>query len=254
MLICMDIGNSQIHIGFYENNGLIQQLRLETKAGWDINSLGQKLSSLIGVDYKNTGIVVASVVPSLNPIIEDMCLKYFNCSPMFVNVHLNTGLKYKYNHPNEIGADLICGAVAAMELYPNYNLLVVDMGTATTIVAVNKNKEFITGVILPGIATQVSSLSNSAELLSKVKFDKPKNIIADNTSEAILSGVYYGHLGAIKYIVKKLGESVFGLSKYIVVTTGGLTRFYKDESIFSNLVEDLVLQGMKSIYNSNVKK
>jgi type III pantothenate kinase len=157
----------------------------------------------------------------------------------------------KFKNYNEIGADLVCSAVGAVYQYIETNLIIVDMGTATTITAINKAKEFLTGAIIPGLATQISSLASSAEKLFSVELIRPKNEAPRSTIEAIQTGVYYSHLGGIKLLIKRLAKECFGGEKYLIIGTGGYARLFQEEELFDYFESNLVLAGLQKIIEFN---
>ena len=256
MLLCIDAGNTQIHGGFYRNRNEVIHFRINTKIGWSADQLGIFLTSFCRekeIDVSKVGqVAVSSVVPSLDYHLNNASLKYFKCQPIFVKAGIKTGINVnKFKNYNEIGADLICSAVGAVYKYKDSNLMIVDMGTATTITAINKAKEFLTGAIFPGLATQISSLASSAEKLFSVELAKPKNEAPKSTVEAIQTGVYYSHLGGVGLLIKKLAKECFGSEEYLVVGTGGYARLFKEEKLFDYFESDLVLAGLLKIMDFN---
>ncbi|KKB96344.1 hypothetical protein SZ25_00557, partial [Candidatus Arcanobacter lacustris] len=151
----------------------------------------------------------------------------------------------------EIGADLICNAVGALNHYPDQNLLIVDLGTATTISVVNKSKEYLTGVIIPGVKTQVESLALSAEKLFSVELIKPKNMAPKSTIESIQTGIYYSHLGGVGLLLEKLSTACFNDEKYLVIGTGGFSRLFSNAKLFDTIDSDLTLKGLVKIIELN---
>ena len=256
MLICIDVGNTQVYGGFYHDGAFIHSFRLNVKVGWSSDQLGIFLKSFCrehAIDTeKVASIAVSSVVPSFDHHLQNACLKYFKKRALFVKSGVKSGLSVtKFKNSHEIGADLICSAVGAINLYPNTNLLIVDMGTATTICAVNKAKEFLTGLIIPGIKTQNDSLALSAEKLFSVELLKPKSIMSGSTVESIQNGIYYSHIGGIKYLLHKLGKAAFAEEKSLVIATGGYSRIFADTGLFEVIDPDLVLKGLVKIIELN---
>ena len=252
MFLCIDAGNSQIYGGFFKDNKAINSFRLNTKLGWSSDQLGVFLSSFCrehSIDMRLVEMVaISSVVPSLDYHLNNAALKYLKCTPIFVKPGIKTGINVtKFKSHNEIGADLICSASGAVHTYPNKNLFVIDMGTASTLIAVSKDKEFLTGIIIPGLNTQISSLATSAEKLFSVEIVKPKNKIPQNTIESIQTGLYYSHIGGLKYLIKKLAKNCFDGEEYLVIGTGGYSRLFKDEELFDYLEPDLILTGLLKI-------
>jgi len=233
MLMCFDIGNSHIYGSFYFNDSINHKFRINTKAGWSSDQLGIFLKSFCrehDIDIqKISKIAISSVVPSLDYHFRNCCIKYFNQEPLIVKAGIKMGVSLsRFKYPHEIGADLICNAVGAINDHPNQNLLIIDMGTATTITLVNKEKEYLAGVIIPGPKTQIDSLAVAAEKLFGVELVEPKEILPKSTLESIQVGIYYSHLGGIGLLMEKLSVAAFGDEGYISIATGGFSRFSKD--------------------------
>jgi type III pantothenate kinase len=252
MLVCFDVGNTQIYGGFYHNQKFTHNFRVNTKIGWSSDQLGIFLRGFchehnIDVSAIN-GAVISSVVPSLDYHLKNACLKYFHREPLFVRSGVKTGISIKYKASHEVGADLICSAVGATNKYPDTHLFIVDMGTATTVTAVSSKMEFITGLIMPGIQVQATSLSTAAEKLMAVELIQPKSAIAKNTTESIQTGIYLAHLGGIKLIISKLAKEAFAGQDYKVIATGGYARLFRSSKFFHAFENDLVLEGLVKIH------
>ena len=190
------------------------------------------------------GVGISSVVPSIDYTLASAIEKYIGKVPFFVKSGVKTGISIKYKNPSEVGADLICGAVAAKNLYPKSNIVIVDLGTATTFVAVNMKKEFLGGVILPGIGTQMNSLSSSTEKLSSTPIKNPNKFIGTTSAECMQSGIFNGHLGAIQFILSGIKAEHFPKEDVIVIATGGFSKMFSQEKIFDAIVPDLVHKGI----------
>ncbi|MCE2992502.1 MAG: type III pantothenate kinase [Candidatus Jidaibacter sp.] len=253
MYLCLDVGNTQIHGGVFEDKKLIMDFRLNTKQPWSSDQLGLFIRNILkehGItEFKKiTKIGVSSVVSSLDHHIKNACLKYFSKTPIFVKASSKMGINLdKFETPNEIGADLLASAFCALHDHPNRNLIIVDMGTATTIVAITKAREFLGGIIIPGLLTQVKSLAESAEKLFITNIEKPKNYLGTSTTQAMQSGVFFGQLGALKYLIKNISQESFSNEssiRPIVIGTGGFSKLYKTEDVFDVLASDLVLRGI----------
>ena len=249
MYLCLDVGNSQMHGGFYYKNKLLNDFRLNTRQNWSSDQLGIFFTSFChenAIDYKKLkAIGISSVVPSIDHHLQNASIKYFKKKPFFIKLDIKSELIVdRYKNPQEIGADLICGAISGIKMFPKQNLLVVDMGTATTITAISANKEFLGGIIIPGIAIQANSLSSSAEQLFTVEIKKPNTYIGKVTSDCIQSGIYYGHLGTLQYLISNAKTEVFNNKSCIILATGGFARLYQNENVFDKIIPDLVLKGI----------
>jgi type III pantothenate kinase len=256
MYLCLDVGNTQIHGGVVDDDKLIMDFRLNTKEGWSSDQFGVVIRGILRereVKFEQINrIGIASVVSSIDYHLKNACLKYFNYAPVFIKAGLKTGVSVsKFKNPHEIGADLIAAAACALHDHPKQNLIIVDMGTATTITAVNKQHEFLGGIIVPGLQTQITSLANSAEKLCLTDIEKPKGYLGKTTTHSIQSGLYYGQLGALLYLISNAASETFSGEKYKVIGTGGFSRLYINDKLFDMQVPDLVLRGIKVILSMN---
>lgn len=257
MYLCLDVGNTQIHGVIFKNEVMIDDFRINTKHGWTSDQIGIFLLSFFNHIKIDVGSIldvgVSSVVPSIDYTLSSAIKKYIGKDPFFIKAGVKTGISIKYKNPSEIGADLICGAVAATNLYPSSNIIVADLGTASTLIAISAMKEFLGGIILPGVGTQMNSLSASAEKLSSTPILNPKKFIGQNSSECMQSGIYNGHLGAIVHLIKGIENEHFNKSEYKVVATGGFSRMFAQEKIFDDIVPDLVHRGILHCIKKNAE-
>lgn len=256
-MLCLDIGNSQIYGGIYSNKEFSHCFRLNTKIGWSSDQLGIFFLSYFreqNFDPKTLSkIAISSVVPSINYSIRSACIKYFAIEPFFVKPEIKMDLDIsQYKNSGEMGADIIAGCNAAACLYPQKNILVIDLGTATTIVAVNKNQQFCGGVIIPGIKTQAESLAKATEKLSSIDISAPLTTTGLSTVHAIQSGIYFSHLAALKDISHRLSEENFQNSKAdLIIGTGGFATLFSECKIFDTIESDLVLKGIMILEAKN---
>jgi type III pantothenate kinase len=254
--LCLDVGNTKINGVIFKNEVMIDDFRVNTKHGWTSDQLGIFLLSFFNHVNINVasimGVGISSVVPSIDYILSSAVKKYIGKDPFFVKAGVKTGISIRYKNPSEIGADLICGAVAATSLYPNSNIIVADLGTATTLIAINSSKEFLGGIILPGIGTQMNSLSSSAEKLSSTPILNPHKFIGSTSAECMQSGIYNGHLGAIKHLISGIKAEQFNATESKVIATGGFSKMFFQEKIFDAIVPDLVHQGILICIKNNL--
>lgn len=257
MILCIDVGNSQIHIGVFSKDKLVIQFRYNSNNGMSSDQFGIFLKLILlekNIDYQAIkNISICSVVPDLDYSIRSACIKYFNIEPFFLNVGAKTGLKLKYNNPAEIGADRISTAIGAVDLYPDQNLIIVDMGTATTICAITKNKEYLAGAIIPGIKSSSKVLARDTAKLPSVEIAKPQNGLGRSTKENIQIGLFYGHIGSIKEIISYLTKHSFANETYLVIGTGGFSELYKSENLLKFIIPELVLIGLNKLAKMNQK-
>lgn len=255
MILCIDIGNSIIHLGIFDQGKLILQFRYNSKDGMTSDQFGIFLKSVLQeneINWKNIKqVMICSVVPELDYSVRSAIIKYFKIDPFFLNMGAKTGLKIKYSNPAEIGADRIATAIGAVNSYPNQNLIVVDMGTATTICAINKDKEYLAGAILAGMKTSMKALYANSAKLSAVEIIKPQDRLGKATKENIQIGLFYGHLGAIREVISFITKQAFTSKDYLVLGTGGFSELYKNEKIFDYIIPELALKGLNLLHSMN---
>lgn len=257
MLLCLDIGNSQIHGGVFEGDTLRCQLRKTTHPLGSADEFGVFFSAVLrenGVDPKAIHrAAICSVVPQALYPVRSACVKYFGCSPFVLQAGVKTGLKVKYRNPHEVGADRIAGAMGAALRRPAADVIVVDCGTATTIDVVTAAGDYLGGAILPGIGISVETLAGRTAKLPTVEIARPETALGRSTIESIQSGVYHGHVGAIRHLVGELAREVFGGQWPHVVGTGGFARLLEAEKLFDEVVPELVLLGLKHAERINAE-
>lgn len=253
MLLAIDAGNSNITLGLFRDDELVAQWRLETKREAlreEYSTQVKDLFSKAAIELQKVqGIVVASVVPSLNKVFTEIAEADFGVTPLFVD-HSNARLKIRYDQPSTLGADRIVDAVAALAKY-GAPCIVVDFGTATTFNAINAAGEFIGGAISPGLKTCADALFSRTAQLPRVEFAKPANVIASSTIEAMQSGLYHGYAGLVDGMLKRMLEEMGGSPR--VIATGGLAPLIARASEYiSKVDETLTLDGLRLVYKSNL--
>ena len=248
MILALDVGNTQIYGGLVKNGKVIFQFRRASKSGASSDEIGIFLRLVMRENgfepEKIKKIAICSVVPQDNHSLASACMKYFNKAPFFLDATVKTGLNNKYDNPAEVGADRIANAIAALKLYPEKNLVVIDLGTATTFCAITKEREYMGGVILAGLRLSNDALGSKAAKLSNVEIRKCDNVLGTNTINSMQSGLYYGHLVACKEIIAGLSAECFGGQKPFVIGTGGFSSMFEGTGIFDVIVPDLVIQGL----------
>jgi len=249
MLICIDIGNTNTAVGIFIKNLLRNYYRVSSNHFLTADECGILIKQLIGEikTDKIEGVIIASVVPALTSVYQEMSKKYLHSDPVIVSSKLSLGIKILYENPEQVGADRIANAIAAFELYGG-PIIVVDLGTATTFDVVSKKGEYLGGVISPGIETSSANLFKKAAMLPKVELKKPKKVIGTNTQESLKSGIIFGAVGQIDEIVSRIEKEL--RQKVKVVATGGLAELISTESKTIKRVDPtLTLQGLKIIYD-----
>lgn len=251
MILCLDVGNSQIYGGLFIKGKLEFQFRKPTVSSISSDELGVFLMSVIKENGFDPNIIkeiaYCSVVPDVIHAIKNCCKRYFDIVPFSVEPGAKCGLKIRYTNPLEVGPDRIATAIAAVSRHPNKNIIVADFGTATTFCAITKDKDYLGGAIVAGVKISMKALESNTARLPTVEIVNPKRACGKSTIENIQNGLYYGHLGCVKEFVERLTQECFNNEKPVVIGTGGLSGLFKDEKIFTEIVPDLVLMG---IYNS----
>lgn len=255
MLLALDVGNTQITGCLFDEERLVLQFRRTTSVGNSSDEIGIFLRTVIRENafhwQKIDRIGICSVVPSINYSLSSAIKKYFNLDPLFIQAGIKTGLKLKYANPKEIGADRIAGAIGATAIHPDTNLIIIDMGTATTIDCVTANKEYLGGAILSGLRISIEALANGTAKLPSVEIAKPNHVCGTSTIEAIQSGLYYGNAGAIKEFCYLYQKSIFKGEKPFIIGTGGFSRIFEEYNLFNEICPELVLLGVKKAVEMN---
>ena len=250
MLLAIDAGNSNITLAVFKGEELLAHWRLTTNAKSTSDEYGSAVRSLFQNADLNflelEAIVIASVVPALNLTLERMAETYFRLTPMFVDHTTRSGLKIKYDSPEELGADRIVDAVAAIAKY-GAPCIVVDFGTATTFNAINAAGEFVGGAISPGLLTCSEALFSRAAKLPRVEFAKPASVIGSSTVSAMESGLYHGYAGLVDGVLQRMIAELGAAPR--VIATGGLAHSIAPASQFITEVDDtLTLEGLRLVY------
>lgn len=250
MLLLFDVGNSNIVLGKVENKKIIATYRFITSSSMTEDEYYHKFKEIIGNDNIE-GIAISSVVPQLDNILTVMCKKYFSITPLLVSTNLNSGLSYKIDNPSELGADLLCDAVGAVNKYPNENKIIVDLGTASKFIVVNKNNEYLGGAISPGLLKSLNSLIDSAAKLSDVAMGVPVKVIGSDTKSCIQSGMVYGFASLVDGMIQKIKNELNDENTKVILT-GGLSCYVNDilRTNFDYL-PNILLDGLLSLYYMN---
>jgi type III pantothenate kinase len=250
MLFAIDIGNTNIVLGLFKGDNILEKWRIATDLKKTADEYFIIFENLLkDLLEKIDSAIFSSVVPELDFVFNDIFLKKFNLKPIIVNYNLKLNIKLRYRNPAEIGADRIVNAVAASEIYKP-PLIIIDFGTANTVCFVDKDYNYYGGLILPGINILRDTLHRWTAKLPKVSVIKPDSIIADNTVGAIQNGIYYQTVGGINYIIDLILKNYEKSSK--IILTGGLANLFKDDIDYDVIFDpDLTLKGLNIIYKLN---
>ncbi len=264
MIMCLDVGNSQIYGGIFDGDELKFTFRKTSTTGASSDEYGLFLKSVLKENSIDPEVIekisICTVVPQVLHSLKNGCLKYFQINPFVLQAGVKTGLKIKYRNPLEVGADRIATSIAATHLFPGRDLVVIDFGTATTLCAVNSNKEYLGGTILAGLKISMEALELKTSKLPSVEIKPLTSCLGRSTVESIQSGLFYGHYGAIKEIITRISHEVYAGTPPVVIGTGGFASLYakaEEENIIDrplfNLIEpDLVLKGLYLALKQNI--
>ena len=253
MILAIDIGNTNIVVGCIDDEKTYFIERLSTVRTKTELEYAVDLKTVLDIYHiKKTdieGCIISSVVPQITDIARLAAEKILKKEVMVLGPGVKTGLNIMMDNPGQLGADMVADAVAGLASYP-VPFIVIDMGTATTVSVVNDKKQYIGGMILPGVGVSLDALTSRASQLSGISIDAPKHIIGKNTIECMKSGVLYSNAAALDGIVERIEEELGQITT--VIATGGLAKkivsHCKREII---LDEDLLLKGLRVIYEKN---
>ena len=253
MILAVDIGNTNIVVGFLDKTNIIAQGRIGTdKKKTDMDFLIQLKLMLSVYSIKQSdieGSILSSVVPEITQEVSHALELLINKKPFIIGSGIKTGLNIKIDNPKSLGADRVCDAVCVIEEYKT-PAIIIDMGTATTLSVVDKNHNHIGGMIIPGMKTSLDSLSDHASQLPFISLEAPKNLIGKNTVECMQSGLFYGNTCMIDGLIDRIKEEIEG--DVTVIVTGGLGKLIIPYSKHKLIYDpNLLLKGLYYIYNKN---
>jgi len=255
MILALDVGNSQIFGGVFQDGRLVIRFRKPSRPPTSSDELGLFLRSVLrenGGDPSNVQqIAFCSVVPEIVYSLRSCCRKYFGLDPFILQAGVKTGLKIGYRNPLEVGPDRIANAIAATHLYPNRNLIIIDLGTATTFDVVRAGRDYLGGIILPGLQISMEALEKGTARLPKVEIVAPVELVGRSTVECIQSGLYFGHRAIIKELTQEIRDQAFRSEPAVVIGTGGFSRLFERENLFEAVVPDLILIGLARALSMN---
>ena len=253
MLLAFDIANTNIKIGMFKDDELCASWRISTGVQRMPDEYAVTLLNLLrhqGIDFKDIKEgAMSCVVPPLLTTFNELFQRYFNIKPLVVGPGVKTGLRIRMDNPREVGSDLIADAAAALTLY-KAPIIVVALGTASAFAIVSKDKDYIGGVIAPGIGISAEALYTRTAALPRVELARPKKAIGTNTRDAMQSGLIFGYAGLIDGIITRIQEELG--EKATVVATGGYAAIIaKETKTIDEVNPNLTLIGIKVIHDMN---
>ncbi|MEG1880098.1 MAG: type III pantothenate kinase [Oscillospiraceae bacterium] len=254
MLLALDVGNTNTVIALYDGDKLKQHWRMATdkhKASDEIGLLILQFLTYEGVSVQNIeDVIISSVVPPIMHSLTNAIRRYIDCEPLVIGPGIKTGMNIRLDNPKELGADRIVNAVAALHKY-GAPLIVVDFGTATTYCVIDKDGNYIGGMITAGIKISMDALFERASKLPKIEILRPETVIGRNTVSAMQAGAIFGQVGQVEGIVRRIKEELC-FEKCTVIATGGLANTIAPETEAIDTVDPmLTLDGLKLIYDRN---
>jgi type III pantothenate kinase len=254
MLLAIDVGNTNIVLGVFEGEALIQSWRVHTVRERTADELGLLVDGLFahnGIDRSKVGgIILGSVVPPLTTTTRAMVERYFGVKAVTVEPGLDTGMPILYANPAEVGADRLVNGVAAYERFGRAAarpLIVVDFGTATTFDAISAKGEYLGGAICPGVQISADALFQRAARLPRIDVRKPPTVVGRTTVGAMEAGLFYGYVAMVEGLVRRMGDELGGHA--LCVATGGLATVIAPETTLIQHVDpDLTLHGLRIVY------
>jgi type III pantothenate kinase len=249
MLLTLDVGNSQIFCGVYDGDELKTTFRRTSS----IRASSDEFGTFFRVTLRENGVDpeqidragICSVAPAAVHSLRNCFRKYFRLEPFLLQPGVKTGLKIRYRNPLEVGADKIANAIGALARFPGRNLLIIDFGTATTLCAVTKDKEYLGGIITPGINISMAALESQTARLPAVEIVRPAGVLGRSTVESIQSGLYYGTLATMRSLAASVTKEHFAREQPLIVGTGGFGRLFEEEHLFDEFVPELPLFGLR---------
>lgn len=240
MLLAIDAGNTNVVFAIYDGQEQLEQCRLETTGNIPevMNDIAQKYPGI-------SNVIISSVVPKINDALEKSCSYLLKTEPVFVT-HKNAGIQIDIDRPEQLGADRLVGAVAAVNFY-QAPAVVVDFGTSTNFDVINAEGVHCGGVLATGAKLSLAALVSAAEKLSDIAIEQPNKVIGRNTVDAMQSGIYHGYISMVEGMVEKITAEM-GVKPFVIATGGLATLFDKGTDVFDVVDPDLLMKGLVHIH------
>lgn len=255
MLLAVDIGNTQTHLGVFDKDQLAHEWRASTEARRTADELALMFGEFLALadlsfSRQITGVAISSVVPRATQELREMTSRYFGFPAVVVEPGTKTGISILTDSPREVGADRIANAVAAHSMFPDEHKVIVDFGTAITVDAVSSRGEYLGGAIAPGLDTAATALFSSTAQLPRVELVEPVGVIGKSTVASVQSGIIYGTAGLVDGLVDRVVDDLDGGAR--VVATGGMAQVLTRHCRTIERTEPmLTLQGLRLIFERN---
>ncbi len=254
MILTLDIGNTNIKTALFSGFELVQSWRIATSLSSTSDEYGIIMEGMFHHAGLSTsvveGIMISSVVPTVNFTIEHMCRDFFGMEPHFVVPGIKTGINILYENPRELGSDRICNTVAASALY-GAPCIYIDFGSATSFGAISRKGDFLGGCICTGVRLSQEAVVKGTSKLPHFEMVIPEKIIARSTITNLQSGLLYGYVGQVNYIVERMKEEM-GEKQVPVIATGGFAYLIAQESKVIDHIDGLLtLKGIRLVYEKN---
>jgi len=254
MILTMDVGNTNIKIALFDGPEMKKYWRMSTSKTYTSDEIGFILTGLFTHEGYSPadveGIVMSSVVPTINYTLEHMCKNYFGKTPMMVAPGIKTGINLKYENPRELGSDRIANAVAAQAEYGG-PCIFIDFGTATTFGAIDDQGAFLGGCICPGLKLTSEALVSGTAKLPRFELVKPESVIGRTTVSNLQAGVIYGYIGPVEHLVRRFRKELNAPDALVVATGGMALLVAEQEGIIDKLDGILTLKGLRLLYERN---
>ncbi|MBU4346723.1 MAG: type III pantothenate kinase [Candidatus Omnitrophica bacterium] len=241
MLLAIDIGNTNINLGLFSGNKIIKRFNLATK-DYNLPRFKNRLRKV-----KIDGCIICSVVPAVTKILEKDVRRLFQCRPCILGKDSRAPIKNLYRKPKQVGQDRLVNAYAGVKLY-GAPLIIVDFGTAITFDLISRNKEYLGGMILPGLDISLDALAERTALLPKIKLERPKEFIGRDTKSSMLSGIIYGFTALLDNLVERIKDKI-GKDARVIGTGGNIRLIQGFCKKMDKTDEDLTIKGLNLIYD-----
>lgn len=254
MLLAIDVGNTNIVYGIFRGKELISSFRISTDTTNSSDEYGMLFLNTLKFNKikkeKITDVIISSVVPSLMYTLESMVRRYFGIEPIIVTDKIKTGINIEYDNPSELGADRIVNAVACVKKYKG-PYIILDIGTALTFCVIDEDKNYLGGLIYPGIGISADALFKRTSKLPSIEIVKPERVVGKSTTKSMQSALYYGYTSLIDGIILKIIEEM-DFKDVTIIGTGGFASLLLKDTKYEVIIDrGLTLEGLRMLFEMN---